>query len=532
MAEFVRDGGTREKFLEMVAAAPEWTLEAAAASQTGGKPNEADDDPHRLARVNLQSYSSANHGRTLRFWRDEWYTWRDNAYHTIGKNELQAKLTAAIKREFDRINLEKTASYNQSKLAGLIAPEKDKGPPTCAKVTPALVSSVLQATASMVTISSSIELNTWLPTRKPCSYISLTNGILNLEKVLSSRPQDSSNPADYLIPHSPDWFSLTSLPYAFDPVAPCPIFNAFLEHNLELDPERIKLVQEWAGYCLLPTTDEQKFMMMEGSGRNGKSVYIAALTAMLGENNVSAVPLENFGTPFDKTSTLGMLLNACGDCGEIDKVAEGHIKAFTSGDRMFFNRKNMPGTTCKPTARLLINCNERPRFKDRSDGIWRRLILVPWRVRITDDKVVRGMDKTAFWQASGELPGIFRWALVGLARLRSQRGFTRSSIAEQAGDEYREESNPAQCFLAEHVEKAESFGIIKPLLYRLYRRWALENGYHPLAAGAFGKEVKKCFPEIESRYRGPKVSRFHIHKGIRFIGDKICGEQTENYSEF
>src|SRR5205807_310610 len=125
-------------------------------------------------------------------------------------------------------------------------------------------------------------------------------------------------------------------------------------------------------------------------------------------------------------STLGKLANICAEVGELDKAAEGYLKAYTSGDAMQFERKYESSFSAMPTARLVLATNNPPRFSDKSDGVWRRLILLPLNVTIAEEERVYGMDKREWWEASGELPGILNWALEGFDRLRLQGGFTRS----------------------------------------------------------------------------------------------------------
>jgi len=247
---------------------------------------------------------------------------------------------------------------------------------------------------------------------------------------------------------------------------------------------------------------------------------------MLGEDNVSTVPLEVFGDRFSRTDSLGKLLNAAGDCAALDKAAEGYIKSFTSGDRMFFDRKGVPGIVCRPTARLMVACNNRPRFSDRSQGVFRRMLVVPWRVEITKEKRVKGMDKVEWWQESGELPGILDWALVGLARLKSQGGFTDSAIMQEALQDYQEEMNPARVFLTQYVEPCKDGGIKAASLYSHYRDWAKENGYHPLSERPFGKEVRRVFKTASRRNGGSRDGRYWWYEGVRYTQDEIAGKST------
>lgn len=478
---------------------------------------EADDDPHRLARLNLRRYAELTGGRTIKYWRSEWYVWKGNRYRKIQEDEFRAKVSFAIKEEFNRLNLEAQERFRKGQEAGLIAPEED--PPKARKVTPSLVSSVLQATASLVAVSGDIEVGTWLPTRERKNWLSFRNGILDIDALLADREMD-----ECFRPNTPEWFSTISIPYDFDPQARCPFFEDVLDYNLDMDPEKVKILQEWAGYILTPDTGEQKFLILEGEGSNGKSAYVAAITAMVGEDNVSTVPLEVFGERFARAETLGKLLNAAADCGELDRVAEGYLKPFTSGDRMFFDRKGVPGLNCRPTARLMVAVNTRPRLSDRSRGIWRRMKLIKFDVEITKEKRIKGLDKVEYWQASQELPGILNWALRGLARLRAQNGFTESESEKEEIEDYKKEVNPARAFLSENVEESQSGKIASRLLYGWYRKWATEHGYHPMSERSFGKEVKRKFPKTERERAGTRESRFWEYRGIQFSQDEIDGE--------
>jgi phage/plasmid-associated DNA primase len=47
------------------------------------------------------------------------------------------------------------------------------------------------------------------------------------------------------------------LAYPFDPAARCPLWESVLARVLEEDEHRIKLLQEWFGYCLVADTSQQ-----------------------------------------------------------------------------------------------------------------------------------------------------------------------------------------------------------------------------------------------------------------------------------
>jgi P4 family phage/plasmid primase-like protien len=497
------------------------------------QPLEEADDPHRLARANIARYSDETNGGRIVYWREEWYTWKParGCYRIIKEKEFQAKITASIKAEFNRLWQEDTARYEEKTKQADYDWDSDKGPPKARRVTRSLVANVLSATASLVCLPASIELMTWIgdpsnpappPARERRPYIAVSNGVIDLERLLADAEE-----SECVLPLSPNWFSTVRLPYAFDPAAKCPKWEAFLERNLQLDPERIKIVQEWAGYCLTTDSGQQKFLALEGEGSNGKSVFCAGLTAMLGADNCSHLGLESFGPDFDKADMIGKLVNICADVGEVDKLAEGHLKSFTSGDVVHFKRKHISGISCIPTARLIISFNNRPRFSDRSFGIWRRMLLIPWLVEIGERDRIPNMDKAWWWEKQGELPGMFNWALIGLSRLRAQGRFTDSAIGREALDDYRDESNPARAFLREHFQESETSSIRCSLVYHFYCKWCTQTGHKPFGDRVFGREIKRVFKKSErKRVRNGESLRWSYFN-LAFAQNEICGERIE-----
>jgi P4 family phage/plasmid primase-like protien len=304
-----------------------------------------------------------------------------------------------------------------------------------------------------------------------------------------------------------------ALAYAFQPDAGCPQWHAFLQRNLAGDPGTIALLQQWFGYLLLPDTSLQRFLLLVGEGANGKSVICAVVQALLGDRNVCTVPLEFFGQRFHLVETLGKLANIVPEVGELDKIAEGALKAFVTGDPMQFERKHKAPFTARPTARLVLATNNAPQFSDKSDGIWRRVLLLKFAVQIPLEERIPGMDKAWWWGAAGELPGILNWALAGLFRLRQHQAFDVPCVCRDAIDTLRAESNPARRFLQEYYQ-AGSGEVEKESLYERYREWCGKNGHHSLATNKFAVEVFRAFPRAEARRPWKNGTRIHVFAGL------------------
>lgn len=474
------------------------------------KPRVDDDDPHRLAEVFLAENRQQS---SLRYWQEEWWIWNQRHYYKVKRTELKARVTTSVKREFDRLGFEKFD--------------------TVQKVTGNFVNNVIGALEGMCLVPSAIDQPAFLQTGESIeiqiadnedsaettfkkyrrNWIAMKNGILDVDALLSGS-------ADVIRPHTPEWFSPVCLPYSFNPDATHDQLDAFLAKSQENDTPRINILQEWAGYCLLPDTQYQKFMILQGEGSNGKSVYCAILEALLGTANVSHIPLESFQDRFALKSTIGKLANIVAEVGEIDKVSEGLLKMFTSGDQMYFDRKGIDGIDVTPTARLLLATNNLPRFSDRTDGIWRRLILVPWHVQVKDDEKIHGMDKPRFWNESGELSGIFNWAITGLHRLRLQRKFTFSDAVKSAIDNYKTEVNPCREFLLDTFEYKRGESTYSEVIYGRYSEWCEKNGHRPFGNKQFGKEVMRTFSGVEREREGGGLRKYlykHLAESVAEI---------------
>ena len=265
-------------------------------------------------------------GPGLRNYREEWYQYDRGIFHPLPLSDLKAQLVG----------------YLQTRdMRGII--------------THSFVNNILLNLQGLCVIPSAVVLPAWqtnagwVPTQ---NCLVLENGILNLEPLIEGRTDAVVSPL------TPKFVTTVGLPFPFDLYAKCPHWLAFLKKVLP-DHESQVLLQELFGYCLTYDTSLQKFFLLEGQGANGKGVVLRILTRLLGEANVSSLPLELFGASHDLIATLGKLVNITSEIGDLVKVAEGLLKQFTGEDLMHFNPKHRPPFSAKPTAKLIIAANVR-----------------------------------------------------------------------------------------------------------------------------------------------------------------------------
>ncbi|MCD0459138.1 DNA primase family protein [Roseiconus lacunae] len=457
------------------------------------KPLEHPDDPHRLARINLARYQD-EHSGALRYWQGQWWKYREGRYRLISIDELKAKVNSSIKAEFDSLWEEENDTYEWKVTNDWFEQngEKDKGPPKVRKVNSKIVNDVIGAMESACVISGQIKMPSWLPSREERSYLSIQNGILDIDAYLAGKDEN-----ECLLDHSQDWFSNRKIGISLHVGSSCPLFKDFITSAMEGDQERIAILQEWMGYVLLSKNPFQKFLALEGVGGDGKTTYCNAICAMLGKSNVSTLPLSKFNSNFGLSSTMGRMVNICGEVGS-EPISESDLKQYTGGDSMHFDRKYKEAESEMPSAKLMMSWNDRPHFRDKTRAIWRRMILVPFKRTVPDSEIIEGMDSTDYWVKNNETGGMLCWAIEGLERLMRNKKFTESKLCEEAKSDMIREVNPARAFLDEHVVLLHKAKIGKQELYEHYVRYCNERGHrYPLSNRSFGKEVCRVFPEIE-----------------------------------
>ena len=433
----------------------------------------------------------------LRYWNDRLYRYNGSVYKRLSKSEVTDEIIVFFR--------------NIPRLRHL--------------ATPRTADDVYANVRAMVRIGqfgdSSVFLDDIVNSGR--MLIPLKNGMLDLTETLKA----SSPPI--LLEHDPKIINFHCLPYEFNPTAKCPRWEKIMRDFFGDEEDTIKLIQEWFGYLLVPDTSYEAMMMLLGDGSNGKSIMINAMGELLGQENYSAVALEQIRA--DRTFTLvpmiGKLANIVGEVSEVCKPAQDILKSLVSGDPIAVDEKYdtvMPAV--KFYARLVLSSNNPPRFTDRSDGIWRRLITVPFTRQFSEEEKDLSLKAPNYWRESGELEGLFIWALEGLIRLKKNGKFTQSNRVDAEKTRYHSECNPAKEFIRCHCEGwSKEAGIFdkrfytaQPDLYEAYRNDALGNGNQPLSAQQFAKEVLRMFPKVKKgdnpeSFEGKKV---RLWKGIRF----------------
>lgn len=258
------------------------------------------------------------------------------------------------------------------------------------------------------------------------SLMCFENGVVDMSKL---KLQPFSNRFDVIKQYS----------FKFDrkEIFNCPIWKAFLGESWlpmqEVDgvlPEKDKrrLLQMFLGACLVnrKNISFEYFMILQGTGANGKSVIYRVLQDMLGQEEILNIKLGQFAKGGDESlraafSMDGKRMMFCTESTKRDFADTSTIKALSSGEPIACREIGGNITMMQRPPVLICNSNYRWKqadFLNRDDpddmSMQRRAVVVNFDKTIPTEK----RDTMLAQRMRKEHAGIFAWIVKGLCELK------------------------------------------------------------------------------------------------------------------
>ena len=314
-------------------------------------------------------------------------------------------------------------------------------------------------------------------------------------------------------------FCLNCLPVAYNPDAPQPVtWLHFLSQLLE--PEDILTLQEFMGYCFIPSTKGQKMLLLIGKGGEGKSRIGLVMRSLLGDsmNTTSIQKVES--NRFSRADLENKLLMVDDDMDMSALPKTNYIKSIvTSECKMDMERKGVQSYQSQLYVRFLCFGNGAlTALHDKSDGFFRRQIVLTTKDRPTG----RADDPFLVDKLLREKEGIFLWCLEGLRRLIGNNyQFSISGKARENMETVKRSSNNVIEFLQSEGYirfRADSEASSKAI-YEAYTRWCDDNAQKPMSANRVSSELA----QNERLYNVEATNNVHVGgKGVRgFMGIEV-----------
>ena len=149
--------------------------------------------------------------------------------------------------------------------------------------------------------------------------------------------------------------------------------------------------------------------------------------------------------------------------------------------------------------------NHKPYIRGRDEGIWRRMVIIPFDMNIPLEKVDFELEK----RMTDELPAILQWCIDGYIKYLKY-GLEEPLCISSQRDEYRVEMDSIAAFIDETCIVSENSRVRASYLFKAYTSWAKENNQYQMSSTKFGTEFSKRFKKSKSDgyiiYRGVTLS--------------------------
>lgn len=283
-------------------------------------------------------------------------------------------------------------------------------------------------------------------------------------------------------------------PAVYDPNAECPKFLEFLTQVMGGDAEMVAFLQRVAGYALTGRTDEQRMLFFYGGGSNGKSTFVNTLLKLLGEYGAQASQglLVARRQPRTQTNDLARLykkrLVVSSEVDEGSFLDEALVKDMTGGEVITARLLYQENFEFRPEFKLIMCGNHRPVIRNHDDGIWRRVVLVPFEIKIASDQ----RDLELATKLEAELPGILNWAIEG-AIAWHESGLKVPEKVARASEAYRGDMDVLADWIAERCDVGEGYVGKASGLWSDYSEWSRSNPVVELKSPSFAAKLAERF---------------------------------------
>ena len=277
----------------------------------------------------------------------------------------------------------------------------------------------------------------------------------------------------------------------FDKNADCPVWRKFLMEIMGFNSELIHFIQNAAGWAITGDTSEQTMFILFGTGANGKSTFLNTIMNLLGEY-ASATPTQTFmkknsdQMTNDLARLRGTRFVTTTETDQGRRLSEPLVKQITGNDRITARFLYGEYFNFVPTFKIWMATNHKPIIKGTDHGIWRRIKLIPFLVRIEEEN----QDKHLEQKLMQEGPGILNWLLEG-ARRWYKEGLKPPKIVINATAEYRAEMDVIGDFIRERCELKPGVHIRARELFKCYQDWCEENNERGCSERFFGLRLKE-----------------------------------------
>jgi len=233
-----------------------------------------------------------------------------------------------------------------------------------------------------------------------------------------------------------------------------------------------------AGMAAIGTVYHEGIILAYGGGGNGKSTFFNSIGAAFGDYSggidVKTLTTDRQNKGASLATLRGRRLVITGELEEHQRLSVATLKQLGSTDELTIEEKFKQPETIKQTHTLCLFTNHLPRVGSTDNGTWRRLTVVPFNTKITQNTAIQNYAEFLMEKAGG---AIMSWIIEGAVNFsRNKFKLDIPEIIAEATESYRSQEDWLNNFIDERCIRDGNGRVGARELYLAYNEWSKEIG--------------------------------------------------------
>lgn len=261
--------------------------------------------------------------------------------------------------------------------------------------------------------------------------------------------------------------------------------------------ENKDILYEIVAYSMLPDYPIQRIFCFVGAGSNGKGKFLNLLSRFIGYNNTTSTELDTLlNSRFELARLYKKLVVIMGETNFNELTKTSIIKKLSGGDLIGFEFKNKLPFEAMNYAKILIATNNLPVTNDKTDGFFRRWLIIDFNNQFTEKKDILEEIPDSEYEA------LANKSLQTLKGLLASREFTNEGNLEERRKRYEEKSNPVEKFWKETIIETmcDEDYIFKFEIHKRFDEWCKNNRFRTFSETALNNFIKEKGMWEERKY--------------------------------
>jgi len=287
------------------------------------------------------------------------------------------------------------------------------------------------------------------------------------------------------------------------------------------DKEIVKLLWQVINDSIQGNYSRKKAIFLVGDGNNGKGTFQELIVNLIGLENIATLKVNEFDERF-RLSVIEGKTAIIGDDVPANVFIDdsSNFNSVVSGDIVSVEYKNRQPFSTSFKCCVLQSTNGMPRFRNKSNGTIRRIIIVPFNANFNgfreDYKIKEEYIKNE---------QVLQYVLYKAINMDFEK-FDIPAVSEQMLEEFKQDNDPIMDFKCSFFDHFDLEEIPKSIVYEMYKYFCSENGYKSLSTRQFHhqfkKNLNKAWVDGQRRFKIDELRYFACH-----ISDEVKLPRTD-----